>query len=138
MATTLSFAGAEIPPYLHSRTLPGLGIEGAAPRDRFFGALAGVWCLFDGRYKLSKFNTGDVHLFDLENDPQEQHNLAGKPGVARIQADLDRELTARMMAGIVTAGNPHRVYYSDLSQELDFGREGWIRPFPRSIRDAYE
>ncbi len=110
----------------------------AEPRHRIFGALDGVWCIFDGRYKLSKFDTGDVHLFDLENDPREQHNLAGDPQTAAIQADLDGDLTSRIMAGIRTANGPHRVYYSDLSQQIDFGREGWIRPFPRPVLEAYE
>ena len=137
-ATTLSFAGAEIPPYLHSRPLPCPGIDGAQPRERIIGALDGVWCVFDGRYKLSKFATGDVHLFDLENDPEEQQNLAGRPETAKMQAELDRVLTKGIMEGLLVSHQPHRVYYSDLSQQTDFGREGWIRPFPRSILDAFE
>jgi hypothetical protein len=79
-----------------------------------------------------------VHFFDLQNDPQEQRNIAGNPDMAPIQADLDRDLTSRIMKSMRAATAPHRVYYNDLSQQIDFGREGWIRPFPRSILEAYE
>ena len=137
-ATSLAFAGAELPPYFHSQPMPGLGIDGASPRERFFGALEDGWCMFDGRHKLSKYSSGDVHLFDLSEDPQEQHNLAGDPGHAQIQSQLDIELTQAIMASMGTISEPHRVYHRDLSQQTDFGREGWIRPFPRKLQEAYE
>lgn len=41
-----------------------------------------------GRYKYVSVHTADPLLFDLENDPDEWHNLAGKPEVADIEASL--------------------------------------------------
>lgn len=47
-----------------------------------------------GRYKYVNVHTADPLLFDLENDPDEWHNLAGTPAVA----DLEVQLRARTEA----------------------------------------
>jgi arylsulfatase A-like enzyme len=36
---------------------------------------------------------GDPVLFDLENDPEQRHDVAGDPGYAAVIADLDGQLT---------------------------------------------
>jgi arylsulfatase A-like enzyme len=137
-ATALAYGGAERPVYLHSLPLPGLGLPGESHREMIFGALQGGWSLYDGRYRLSKYSTGDVHLFDLPNAPREVRNLMREPGHEAIYARLDAELTRRVMEGYQVALNPARVYYHDLSQRTDFGREGWVRPYPRPLSEGYE
>lgn len=43
------------------------------------------------RYKLNLYHdTGEAQLFDMENDPQELHDLAREPGSKEIMADLMR------------------------------------------------
>ncbi|GAB3401947.1 sulfatase-like hydrolase/transferase [Flindersiella endophytica] len=53
-----------------------------------------------GRHKLIRYHrsrdrgTDHLQLFDLEQDPWEQHNLADDPSYAEIRAALEAELTA--------------------------------------------
>jgi muconolactone delta-isomerase len=44
----------------------------------------------DGRHKLIWYPTGNVkQVFDLAEDPDELHDLAGTPAVAEVQARLE-------------------------------------------------
>ena len=45
------------------------------------------------RYKLIHYyENGDWELFDLQEDPEDQVNLYGKPGYAEITKDMKRRL----------------------------------------------
>ncbi|MCZ2149067.1 MAG: sulfatase-like hydrolase/transferase [Bryobacterales bacterium] len=46
------------------------------------------------RYKLNWYNSGHQELYDLDQDPHETHNLAGKPSVRGIQTELERRIGA--------------------------------------------
>ncbi|MCC6390847.1 MAG: DUF4976 domain-containing protein [Bryobacterales bacterium] len=46
------------------------------------------------RYKLNWYNSGHQELYDLEKDPHETHNLAGKPVVRGVQKELERRISA--------------------------------------------
>lgn len=48
-----------------------------------------------GRWKYIYVHGHDRQLFDLETDPGEWHNLAGRPETAEIQAKLHQELASR-------------------------------------------
>ena len=50
---------------------------------------------FDGRWKLSKYSTGERLLFDLENDPHEQRNLIADPSAAGDLRASGRRADAR-------------------------------------------
>jgi hypothetical protein len=39
------------------------------------------------------------------------------------------------MDGMQEAFFDRRVYVHDLSQKPWFGREGWVRPYPRKVQD---
>ena len=45
-----------------------------------------------GRYKLVHYTTAPPQLFDLENDPGEQADLAGEPEYATVLAQLTAAL----------------------------------------------
>lgn len=47
-----------------------------------------------GRYKLNRYDDGEIELFDLAADPREGDNLAGRPALANVE----RELLARLLA----------------------------------------
>ena len=134
-ATMLHFAGLEMPEHMDSQPLPGLGIPGAVGRDHMVGALNGGWMIYDGRWRLSKYFTGEAVLFDIHEDPLEQHNLISDPGSEAIYRDLDARLIREVMASMSEAFFPRRVYTRDLSQTTAFGREGWQRPYPRDMTD---
>jgi len=129
-STILHFAGCETPAYMDSRPLPGLAIPGEKQRERIFGMVSDGWMAFDGRWKLAKYASGEVLLFDLENDPQEQRNLAFDPRHAETLRRLDAEMTAEVMQSVLFCTRDRLAWAGDLSSDRAFGREGWTRPFP--------
>lgn len=78
-ATMLHLAGCEPPPVMDSRPLPGV-VDSAAGRSHVVGVLESGWMVYDGRWKLHRYATGDNLLFDLYNDPHEQRNRIADPG----------------------------------------------------------
>ncbi len=56
------------------------------------GASSGAFMLRHGRYKLVHYTTAPPQLFDLENDPGEQADLAGEPEYATVLAQLTAAL----------------------------------------------
>jgi arylsulfatase A-like enzyme len=134
-ATMLALGDVEVPDYMDARPLPGLGLPQGPTRESIVGATQGGWWIDDGRWRLSKYATGDQFLFDRQDDPDEQQNRYHDPACQDIRNALDAELTQTVMAYTAEAHFDHRVYVSDLSQYPWFGREGWQRPFPRTVDD---
>ena len=118
---------------MDSRPLPGLSIPGEEPRDRIFGMVSDGWMAFDGRWKLAKYASGEVLLFDLETDPQEQLNVAADPRHSETLRRLDAELTAEVMESALFSVRYRLAAAADLSPDRAFGREGWTRPFPHPV-----
>jgi arylsulfatase A-like enzyme len=134
-ATILHAAACEIPDYMDSVPLPGMGTSDGSPRDRIIGATTGGWMIYDGEWRLSKYSTGEALLFNTQDDPHEQRNLYREPALADVRDRLDVELTQAIMDSLREAMHERRVYVRDLSGELWFGREGWQRPYPRALDD---
>ncbi|MHC4249587.1 MAG: sulfatase family protein [Planctomycetota bacterium] len=96
-ATFLEYAGCDVPSGMDSRSLKPIleGPGNAADEGREY-VLSGLhdWRLaFDGRHKLvRRAGEGDI-LYDLQEDPDETENAAGRaPEVAaRLGEALDRE-----------------------------------------------
>ncbi|NQU97539.1 MAG: sulfatase-like hydrolase/transferase, partial [Chloroflexi bacterium] len=129
-STMLHFAGYDTPAYMDSRPLPGLGIGEGQARERIFGMLSDGWMAFDGRWKLAKYASGEVHLFDLEDDPHEQRNLAADPRHSETLQKLDAEMTAEIMESVLFAMRDRLPAPVGLSADRAFAMEGWTRPFP--------
>jgi arylsulfatase A-like enzyme len=51
----------------------------------------------DGRFKLSMYTDDRHELYDLQNDPQEEHNLYGRAGHGDIQVRLMETLMQRTL-----------------------------------------
>jgi len=96
--TLLELAGIPVPPEMDGRSLlPVLANPTAEGRTHF---LMEFWRYYPentpsyvgvrtDRYKYIEFERGrDPWLFDLRQDPEEQHNLYGTPGGARLQVRL--------------------------------------------------
>ena len=92
-ATILGLAGCDIPTYMDATPLSGLGLTDEGEREHIVGMLRNGWMLFDGTWKLCKYASG-AHLFNLEDDPDEQHNLARDSRCADIFHCMDTQLTA--------------------------------------------
>jgi arylsulfatase len=56
----------------------------------------------DWRYTLYPLNTGE-QLFSMKTDPDEQKNLAGDPGYARVRT----EMRDRLLEQIIMQDHPH-------------------------------
>lgn len=130
-ATLLGLGGADLPAYMDARPLPGLGIAGAAGRERLIGALGNGWMIQEGPWRLAKYATGEATLFRLDEDPDEGRNRLADPDCAAAARALDARLTAEVMRLTVESHFPARVYTTDLSQDPAFGREGWRRRYPQ-------
>ncbi|MCY3718240.1 MAG: sulfatase-like hydrolase/transferase [Anaerolineaceae bacterium] len=99
VATMLELAGVEAPVSLDGDSLVGL-LKGqnADWKDEAFAEYCGhgvtgpIAMLRRGRYKFN-FSLGDPpELYDLQNDPGEFHNLAGRTEYAEAKADLQSDL----------------------------------------------
>jgi arylsulfatase A-like enzyme len=133
-ATILAYAGCEVPPNMDSLPLPGLGLTTGTPRDRVFGALKRSWMLVRDQWKLAKYAGDGAMLFDLQEDPTEQCNLAHRDSHAQLYRSLDAELTASVMDSLDASHADKRVYTRTLSGSREFGRPGWPRNYPTDIR----
>ncbi len=177
-ATILALAGCDLPDYMDAQPLPTLGLEGPSPRTHIFGYLTQSWMAFDGRYKLAKYSSatqgfepssdssnshtdpwkqhdmlsrGETHLFDLQNDPNEQHNLLdtnsilspGDSKIANIFHLLDTALTQELMSSMTFAMHDRMPLPYSMSSDENVAREGWVSPFPSSasagskVQDPY-
>jgi arylsulfatase A-like enzyme len=87
------------------------------------------------RWRLSKYATGEQLLFDLAEDPQEQHNRIDDAGLTTLRHDLDGRLTSAIMSMMVEAHAVQRVYTATLSSSPAFGREGWTWQYPRPLTE---
>mgnify|MGYP005858466639 FL=1 len=135
-ATILALGGCAVPGYMDSIPLPGLGLPGESRRERIFGCLRDGWMLYDGEWKLVKY-AGGSHLFNLKDDPTEQHNRAYDPGAAAVYQRMDAELTAHVMRSMDEAFTERRLYTYSYSSSPDFGRVGWERTYPMPWQTIY-
>lgn len=132
-ASLLHAGGAALPSYLDSRPLPGLGAA-RTPHNYLYGATSGGWMIYDGRWKLCKYATGDILFFDLASDPTEENNLAGDPAYLSRYLTLDAALTQEMLRSVTAANFDRRVYTGNsMWNDPDFGKRGWQRRYPQLI-----
>ncbi len=134
-ATILSLAGCDIPTYMDATPLSGLGLADEGEREHIVGMLRNGWMLFDGTWKLCKYASG-AHLFNLEDDPDEQHNLARDSRCADIFHRMDAQLTSEIMQATNEAFFAQRVYTFSHSSSPEFGRVGWERTYPMPWDDS--
>lgn len=133
-ATLLSLGGAELPSYLDSTPLPDLELADSQTREVLIGATSSGQMIYDGSWKLGKYDTGEILLFNLDDDPQEQRNLAADPAHQQTYLDLDSRLTQAVMRARVRSHVDKRVYSQvSLSGDPGFGSEGWQRRYPQWV-----
>ncbi|MEM7030828.1 MAG: sulfatase-like hydrolase/transferase [Chloroflexota bacterium] len=133
-ATLLHFAGCERPSYMDSIPLPDLGIPTSTDRDVIIGMTTSGWMIDDGEWRLSKYNTGEICLFNIKTDPQEQKNLAHDPANHAQYVRLDARLTQEIMQSVRDSHEPQTVYSAvgdSLAGDPGFGKEGWQRLYPK-------
>ena len=96
--------------------------------------VSGGWMNFDGTWKLCKYATGEMMLFNLDDDPHEQHNRYGDPACWDVYQRLDTQLTQEIMTSIKEANYDRRVDTQNaMWSSTAFGQRGWRRTYPQSI-----
>ncbi|MEM7129297.1 MAG: sulfatase-like hydrolase/transferase [Chloroflexota bacterium] len=132
-ATLLTLAKVELPAYMDSQPLPGLGLPDALPRDRIYGMTSNGWMNFDGTWRLHKYSTGESLLFNVQDDPSEQRNLIRDPKYQEILVRLESELTQEIMRSVTDSHESSRVYSGNsMWSDPSFGARGWQRQYPLS------
>ena len=91
------------------------------------------WMNYDGKWKLSRYVTGETTLFNLESDPTEQVNLASDPDHFQTILRMDQEMSAEIMESVRYAVHDRLANVEDMFNSQAFGREGWQRPWPAPI-----
>lgn len=133
-ATLLALAGVERPTYMDSQPLPELGLTDKPPRERIFGMTSSGWMNFDGTYRLHKYDTGESLLFNVQDDPTEQHNLLSDPAHHETLRRLENELTQEIMRSMTDSFQPNRVYSGNsMWKSPEFGARGWQRRYPQRV-----
>jgi arylsulfatase A-like enzyme len=130
-ATILRFAGAPGVAGGDSVPLPGFGDEAGAGRAYVFGATGSGLMVTDDRWKLARYRNGDAMLFDRENDPLEQRNLAYLAEHAEAMRRLDRIMQEELLASIV-AGHGDKIVVTH-DREPAFSRPGFPRAYPHPL-----
>ena len=92
MPTLLDLCGIDIP-----ETVEGMSLLRADRRDHLYGEFQegelARRMMRDERFKLLYYSVGNVfQLFDIDNDPLEQHDLAGEHQHAEVRERLSRLL----------------------------------------------
>ncbi|NJN83522.1 MAG: sulfatase-like hydrolase/transferase [Caldilineaceae bacterium] len=135
-ATILAAAGVDVPGHMDSIPLPLLGLPGSSFREHLVGMVSGGWMLYQGMWKLAKYSTGEALLFNLFDDPDEQHNLIDDPAHRQRFREMDALLTQEIMQAMVLSHHDKRVYSKEsLSGDPAFGRRGWLRTYPQPLVD---
>ena len=135
-ATLLAASGHGVPDHMDARPLPGLDLAGEAQHEVLVGGLQSGWMTYDGRYKLVKYGNGNSGLFDLEEDPTEQHNLVDSPAHAATYRHLDALLYRHIMHSVQRSHDYNLVYSPQddaLWADKNFGAPGWQREYPRAL-----
>lgn len=133
-ATLLAQAGIERPTYYDARTLPGLGLPDA-PRQFVFGFVAGGMMCTDGHWKWMKnAGSGESHLFNLDEDPQELVDRQQDSDETRQMASrMDAALTRQIMASLAASSSDRLLGPAAMWDNDRFGAGDWTFDYPHRL-----
>jgi arylsulfatase len=131
MPTLLELAGISIP-----NTVEGMSLVGARHRDWLYGEHMederATRMVHDGRYKLIYYAVGNRRqLFDLLDDPDELHDLAGEPAQGTRMEQMTALLVSQFYGSDLSwlrdgqlVGQPAPMHTSQPNRGLS-GQRGW-------------
>jgi arylsulfatase A-like enzyme len=137
LPTLISLAGGRVPEEVEGRDLtPMLQDASAAVADFAVMECTLVTSIITDRWKMAfhHFNN-EADLYDLEDDPRELNNLAGRPECAAIERELTEKLVAWRRELSPDAEIPEHPYAwrACLGPAVDRGREGQMKQYRRLI-----
>jgi arylsulfatase len=97
--TLVELAGGRLGHQQFARSLlPALGDPAREHRGEALAEYRGEIMIVDRRWKMATNRYGSPYLlFDLEQDPQEQHNLAGSPDMTGVETELRLRILERVI-----------------------------------------
>lgn len=133
--TILRAAGIKSKDRNDSCVLPGLPFSEKVCRDYVFGCVFGDFMITRGKWKLARYSGGDVHLFNLGDDPLEQNNLADDPASFSVLKELDILMTLEIGLSLYDQQSPVMSWDRVITEQADtaasaFGKRGWSRKYP--------
>lgn len=146
--TLLHAAGLSIPPFVEGHSIfPTIANPDEKPGDivymefsRFavnhdgWGGFQPIRCVFDGRYKLVVNLHYTDELYDLENDPQEMHNL-----IESVELSETREvLHNRIIRWMNETRDPFRGPIWERRPWKKERQSGWRGPNRERLFDGYD
>lgn len=135
-STILHFSGSEIPAHMDSIPLPELGISDRKNREYSIGMTSKGWMIYDAEWKLMKYSTGEMMMYNLIDDPLEQHNLLNTSQHFEKYKELDSILTQKIQGFLTQSHHDKRVAADPL--DPSFGKEGWNRSYPNTFKRKIE
>lgn len=123
-ATLLHIAGVADCETTDSKVLPCYK-KTTEPRYVFGMTNIGTMVTTD-TWKLCHYNNGQVHLFNMEQDPEEIHNLANDTAYATIKRELADVMQACIINSAVKANSEKTVK----TNVPEFNARDWARPYP--------
>ena len=138
-STILKISGSEIPDYFDSIPLPLIPGIKTKKRDELFGYMPDGWMIYDGKYKLCKYNNGVKTLFNIKEDPKESKNLYKDKKLFSIRRKLESKLSVEIMNSIRFSHFDRQVdSLNSLNENDQFGKEGWEWQYPAKIKPLSE
>jgi arylsulfatase len=134
-ATILALAGVDRSSWGDSIVLPELGLPQTRSRDHIFGATEFGLMVIANERKLCRYKNGHVALYNLSDDPHEQHNLADQPHTLNELRRLDAILQRDLIDSLMMANGDKFLEKSRYQGRGEFGERGWQRPYPASLAE---
>ncbi|MBI5652802.1 MAG: sulfatase-like hydrolase/transferase, partial [Chloroflexi bacterium] len=104
-------------------------------REYLFGATELGFVIRSDEWKLCRYKNGMTALFDLKNDPTEQHNRAYDAVAIGVLKELDALLQKEITESILFGQSDKFVEESRYQGRGEFGTRGWARRYPASIAE---
>jgi arylsulfatase A-like enzyme len=89
----------------------------------------------DAEWKLCRYKNGHSALYNVADDPQEQHNLAYQPQALNEMRRLDAILQRDLIDSLMIANGDKFVEKTRYQGRGEFGQPGWPRPYPASLAE---
>jgi arylsulfatase len=134
-ATILALAGVNRSGWGDSIVLPELDLPQTRSRDHIFGATEFGLMIIADEWKLCRYKNGHVVLYNLSDDPHEQHNLACQPHTLNDLRRLDAVLQRDLIDSLMLANGDKFVEKSRYQGRGEFGQRDWQRPYPASLTE---
>jgi len=138
LPTLVSLAGGTLPKSVEGKDLtPMLKDPTATVADFAVMECALVTSIITDKWKMAfhHFNN-EADLYDLENDPHELENLAGRPGYAAIERQLTNKLVRwrrELIPDARIADDPYQ-WRTCLGPEVENLRKSYMRQYNRLIK----